>query len=86
MVQSGVKTAKVKLGTVDGVKRFNNIVTKREENIDLVSGRFVIDAKSIMGIFSLDLSKVVEVAIHTDSDEVFQNFLSDIDSFLVKED
>jgi phosphotransferase system HPr-like phosphotransfer protein len=43
-----------------------NDITKFESDFDLVSGRYVIDAKSIMGIFSLDLSKPIDLNIHAD--------------------
>lgn len=42
------------------------MVTKFDSDFDLVSGRYVIDAKSIMGIFSLDLSKPIDLNIHAD--------------------
>ena len=57
---------KVLLNGVDIVKAFVNTVTKFTEDFDLVSGRYVIDGKSIMGIFSLDLSKPVELVVHTE--------------------
>ena len=50
-------------------------------DIDLVSGRYAIDAKSIMGIFSLDLSKPIELNAHTDNAD---DFLKAIDKFIVK--
>lgn len=49
------------LNSVEKVKRFVNQVSKFEDEIDLVSGRRAVDAKSIMGIFSLDLSKPIKV-------------------------
>ena len=49
---------------------FVNIVNKYEFDVDLTSGRYVVDAKSIMGIFSLDLSKPVNVEIHAEDDEL----------------
>ena len=52
-----MKTVKISLNSIDKVKSFVNEVTKYDYDFDLVSGRYVIDAKSIMGIFSLDLSK-----------------------------
>lgn len=61
-----MKTVTVLIDTVDKVKEFVNIITKFEADFDLVSGRYVIDAKSIMGIFSLDLSKRLELIIHTE--------------------
>ena len=52
--------------TLAKVKSFVNEVTKFDNEFDLVSGRYVIDAKSIMGIFSLDLSKAIDLNIHDD--------------------
>ena len=52
--------------TLAKVKSFVNEVTKFDNEFDLVSGRYVIDAKSIMGIFSLDLTKPITLNIHTD--------------------
>lgn len=59
-----MKTVKISLNSIDAVKSFVNTVTKYDSDFDLVSGRYVIDAKSIMGIFSLDLSKAIELNIH----------------------
>ena len=61
-----MKTIKISLNSIDKVKSFVNDVTKFDYDFDLVSGRYVIDAKSIMGIFSLDLSKPIDLNIHTD--------------------
>lgn len=55
---------KIKLETIDKIKKFVNSVQKFESDIDLVSGRYVVNSKSIMGIFSLDLSRPVGVVIH----------------------
>jgi phosphotransferase system HPr-like phosphotransfer protein len=49
------------------VKEFVNIVQKYAYDIDLRSERYVVDAKSILGIFSLDLSKPINVEIHSDT-------------------
>ena len=54
------------LDSIDKVKSFVNEITKFDSDFDLISGRYVIDAKSIMGIFSLDLSKPIELNIHSD--------------------
>lgn len=58
----------ISLSSINDVKNFVNIVTKYDFEIDLSSGRYVVDAKSIMGIFSLDLSKPIAVEIHGDVD------------------
>ena len=61
-----MKTVKISLNSIDRVKSFVNDITKFDVDFDLVSGRYVIDAKSIMGIFSLDLSKPIDLNIHAD--------------------
>ena len=57
----------VLLSSINDVKNFVNIVSRYDCDIDLSSGRYVVDAKSIMGIFSLDLSKPITVEIHSDN-------------------
>lgn len=59
-----MKTVTISLNSIDKVKSFVNTLTKFDDDFDLVSGRYVIDAKSIMGIFSLDLSKPIDLNIH----------------------
>ena len=61
-----MKTVKISLNSIDKVKSFVNEITKYDYDFDLVSGRYVIDAKSIMGIFSLDLSKPIDLNIHAE--------------------
>lgn len=64
-----MKEVKIFLGSIERVKNFVNEVSHLECDIDIVSGRYVIDAKSIMGIFSTDLSKPVNVRIHAKGSE-----------------
>ena len=62
-----MKTVRISLYSIDKVKSFvNDLVRFTDVDFDLVSGRYVIDAKSIMGIFSLDLSKPIDLNIHAD--------------------
>ena len=61
-----MKTVKISLNSIDKVKSFVYDMTKFVYDFVLVSGRYVIDAKSIMGIFSLDLSKPIDLNIHAD--------------------
>lgn len=61
-----MKTVQISLNSIDKVKSFVNEITKYDYDFDLVSGRYVIDAKSIMGIFSLDLSKPINLNIHAE--------------------
>ncbi len=61
-----MKTIQISLNSIDKVKAFVNDITKFDYDFDLVSGRYVIDAKSIMGIFSLDLSNPIDLNIHAE--------------------
>lgn len=64
-----MKSVTIFLNSIDKVKSFVNTLAGFSCDFDLISGRYVIDAKSIMGIFSLDLSKPIELCIH-DNDEM----------------
>ncbi|MCX7745440.1 MAG: HPr family phosphocarrier protein [Clostridia bacterium] len=61
-----MKTFNISLKSINEVKDFVNTVNKYDFDVDLTSGRYVVDAKSIMGIFSLDLSKPIKVEVHVD--------------------
>ncbi len=74
-------TTTVALKAIDDVKNFVNTIMRFDFDIDLVSGRYAIDAKSIMGIFSLDLSKPIELRAYTDDAEAL---FAAIDAFIVK--
>lgn len=63
-----MKTVQISLNSIEKVKSFVNTISQFDHDFDLISGRYVIDAKSIMGIFSLDLSKPIDLAIHTEAD------------------
>ena len=60
------KTVNIMLNSINEVKDFVNLVSCRDFDIDLTSGRYVVDAKSIMGIFSLDLSKPITLEVYSD--------------------
>ena len=62
-----MKTVRISLNSIDKVKSLVNDLAKFDVDFDLVSGRYVIDAKSIMGIFSLDLSKPIDLNIHSEN-------------------
>ena len=63
-----MKTVKISLNSIDKVKSFVNVISQFDSDFDLISGRYVIDAKSIMGIFSLDLSQPIDLTIHAEED------------------
>ena len=62
-----MRAVNIKLSLTENVKAFVNIVSRHPYDIDLRAGRHVVDAKSILGIFSLDLSKPVTVEVYSDS-------------------
>ena len=66
-----MKTCEIMLTSINDVKNFVNIVNKYDFDVDLTSGRYVVDAKSIMGIFSLDLSKPIKVEVQSEGCEQF---------------
>ena len=67
-----MKTVDINLSSIEDVRKFVDIVSKYDIDIDLSSGRYIVDAKSIMGIFSLDLLKPIKLTAHSDNtDELF---------------
>lgn len=77
-----LKSIKVYLDTIDKVKGFVNVVSICDGDFDLSSGRYVVDAKSIMGIFSLDLSKTLTLQIH--DNEVADRILPQLKAYEVQ--
>ena len=70
------------LSPIDKVKSFVNAITQFNFDFDLISGRYVIDAKSIMGIFSLDLSKPIDLNIHAENQDA-DNIIELLKPYLV---
>ena len=64
------------------IKNFSSEVVKFESDIDLIKGRYIIDAKSTIGIFTLDLSSPVDVVIHSDNDEEIRRFNEVMEAFV----
>lgn len=75
-----MKTFNLLLSSINDVKDFVNIVSKYDFDVDLTSGRYVVDAKSIMGIFSLDLSKPIKVEVREDNCD---DFMGEVAKFIV---
>ena len=71
----------VKIVSMQDADKFNKLCSKFDCDMDLQSGKYYVDAKSIMGIFSLDLSKAITMEIHSDD---CQDFLNEIKPFIVK--
>ena len=77
-----MKSVRISLDSIDKVKAFVNVINKYDFDFDLVSGRYVIDAKSIMGIFSLDLSKPIDLNIHAEEDAL-DAIMSDLSEYII---
>ena len=75
-----MRTCNIMLNTINDVKAFVNTVSKYDFDVDLISGRYAIDAKSIMGIFSLDLSKPIRLEAHS---EYSEKFFDEIKPFII---
>ena len=76
-----MKTVQISLNSIDKVKSFVNSITQFDFDFDLISGRYVIDAKSIMGIFSLDLMKPIELTAEIEDAAERAAFEEDIKRF-----
>ena len=79
-----MKSVQILIDSIEKVKAFVNEIAKFNCDFDLISGRYVIDAKSIMGIFSLDISKPIELDIHVDDEAESADILNRIKPFLVE--
>ena len=75
-------TLNVLLNSISDVKRFVGAACAQQCDIDLVAGRYVVDAKSIMGIFSVDLSKPITVEIHG-TDAETESFRKAVEEYIV---
>ena len=73
----------IKLNTINDVKDLVSYVTGFDCDFEIVSGRFVVDAKSIMGIFSLDLSKELKLVIRSDDEFEVERIKNKIKRFIV---
>ena len=77
-----MKTVFIRLSTIQDVRKFVDIVSASDIDIDLSSGRYIVDAKSIMGIFSLDLLNPIKLTAHAeDCTALFEQLAS----FIVEE-
>lgn len=64
----------VLLNTIDKVKTFVNKITIIDSDVDLIYGRYILDAKSIMAIFSINLTNTLKLVIHSDDEEEIKKF------------
>ena len=75
-----MKSIPIKLSFAEEVKTFVNIVNRYPFDMDLRAGRHVVDAKSILGIFSLDLSKPITLEVYEDNCD---DLMEEIKSFII---
>lgn len=71
----------ITLGSIQDIRKFVNEVTLLDYEVDLEQGRYIVDAKSIMGIFALDTLSPINLVAHTDNAD---EFFARIQSFIVK--
>ena len=76
-----MKTFKIKLSTINDVRDFVSAVTAYDGEADLSGGRYVVDAKSIMGIFSLDLSEPISLTVHSGDEASLEKL---VERFIVR--
>ena len=84
MRSKNMKTVTIRLTMMtDNVKNFVSLVNRYPYDMDLRSGLYVVDAKSILGIFSIDLSRPITMSIYSDDCD---DLLRDLDGYIVKDD
>lgn len=71
----------IKFTSINEIKEFVNLTMSQPFDIDLIAGRYVADAKSILSVFGLDLDREVTLGIHATEEEA-KNFLSKIANYL----
>lgn len=77
-----MKSVNISLNSIEKVKHFVHLISQYDGDFDLSSGRYIIDAKSIMGIFSLDLSNTLRLDIH--NDDIAEALIENLKDFIVK--
>jgi phosphotransferase system HPr-like phosphotransfer protein len=78
-----MKKIQIKLSTIEDVRNFVNTLAQYSADFDLISGRYTVDAKSLMGIFSLDLLKPLDFVIHAEEGNALDSILADVKDWIV---
>lgn len=78
-----MKQVKINLDTFDKVHEFNFIINRYGDDVELLSNQYIVNAKSLMGIYSLDLSKPLMIQIHEDANKA-DELIKELDSFLAE--
>lgn len=71
----------VLLNTIDKVKKFVNEIISIDSDVDLLYGRYTLDAKSIMAIFSISLNNKLKLVIHSDDEDEIRRFNEVMEEF-----
>jgi len=79
-----MNTFRISINTIDKVKRFVNLTNKCEADVDIISGRLLVDAKSIMGIFSIDLTRPMTLRIHESNTEKLKEYKELFGEFIIE--
>ena len=79
-----IRQVNLRIDKIDDLKNFVNLAGKLKSNAEVVSGRFIVDAKSIMGMLSLNLSQPVSLIIRSIDDSETEDFLDEINALIVE--
>jgi len=78
-----MKSVNIKISTIEDIRNFVGILAKYTVDLDLKSGRYTVDARSLMGIFSLDLVQPVEFIIQSNDEAIVNAILADVKPWTV---
>lgn len=79
-----MNTFNISINTIDKVKRFVNLTNRCEADVDIISGRLLVDAKSIMGIFSMDLARPMTLRVHESNIEKLEEYKKLFEEFIIE--
>ncbi len=79
-----MKSVQIRMNTINDIRNFVDMTSHCSFAVDLTDGRYTVNGKSIMGVVSLDKSKVLTVLIHIDNDEEAADFVNQLKPFIVE--
>lgn len=84
MIITMMNTFNISINTIDKVKRFVNLTNRCEADVDIISGRLLVDAKSIMSIFSMDLTRPMTLRVHESNIEKLEEYKKLFEEFIIE--
>lgn len=84
MIITMMNTFNISINTIDKVKRFVNLTNRCDADVDIISGRLLVDAKSIMGIFSMDLTRPMTLRVHESNIEKLEEYKKLFEEFIIE--